>query len=139
VREPEKHFDVGRDDTSNEVPKNLRKLPFAAVKVTTLVTPSLDVLSDKFSFIPKVGGTLNSTGDAFTGGTLFRFGFEAMDVEGNIIHFSAPVVWIPAGDRISGVDLPKAPDLSSGQSLYDGDLTDDDKKCPLAGQRFAYA
>ena len=148
VREPLKQYDAGRDPTdSDPVPANLRKLPFNHIKVTTVTTPSLDIVDgkDDHFFIPKVGGTFDPNTNEFTGGTPFRFEFEAMDDDGNLITYSAPVVWIRAThDPALGVDLPIDPaDIAAADDLYNGavagGLTEEERKCVLAGQRFAYA
>ncbi|HXK19304.1 MAG TPA: hypothetical protein VNG33_15935, partial [Polyangiaceae bacterium] len=148
VSEPDKSYTFGRDDSNAKIPNHLRQLPFLAIKVTTVTTPSLDVVdvTPPSPFVPRVGGTfVDGPPKHFEGGHPFRFGFEALDSDGNIVSFTAPVVWIPAQrDNDLGVELPDPGDVDTANSLYSdtieaGHLDPEDLVCPLSGQRFAYA
>jgi hypothetical protein len=150
VQEPLKAFTTQRaqlganpdasDPSTWDLGNHLRKLPFQSILVKTLVTPNLDAdnVEDAIpprALVPRVGGTP------------YRFRFEALDIEGNLVRFSAPVSWIPVAN--SGI-VPVKADFDRGKALYldtlpatdlhpRPGLTTEEKLCPLDGQRVAFA
>jgi hypothetical protein len=93
--------------------------------------------------VPRVGGIFDPNEGTFDGGQVFRFGFEALDQDGNIVSFTAPVVWVIAPhDSDLDVDLPSPTNVGTANQLYtgvgQGSIAAADLECMLDGQRFAY-
>lgn len=134
VREPQKDYEVGREDTADAHGQNLRKLPFETIQIKTLVTPNLDLenlqaANDENQFIPTVGGEP------------FRFRLEALDIEGNLLKFAAPVVFVPLfPDPTPGAPqgVPSPGRITSARDLYDA-IDEADRRLVLSGQRLAFA
>jgi hypothetical protein len=111
VREPEKDYGF--------LPANVQRgFPFRRLKVTTLVTPSLDppqLDGGIYSFFPKVGGQF------------FLFHLVGVDVDGQTAEFTAPLYFVEqsgAGHYATAANNWNG----SGQTQRD-----------LGGQKVAYA
>ena len=100
VREPERlYIDSG---VANDAGHSYdRQMPFAAVKVTTLATPSLDApaVADSYnSYSFDIGDKQYDTGQFLfwprVGGNNFQFHMEAEDFSGNTVEFSTPLLYV---------------------------------------------
>ena len=124
VREPEKVFPaVGQRFEG-------RTMPFKSVRITTLVTPNMDVASAK----AKVG--TQSTSDAtwpVVSNTRFPFHLVGTDIKGNVSEFTAPLIFVTAAaDYAYG----KA-SMDAVNAAYIASPTDATRS--FAGQNIAYA
>lgn len=119
VREPERlYIDAGFDNLN-------RQMPFARVKVNTLVTPDLDEPSET---------EIDSKGQSFfkpkVGGKLFQFDMVAEDFAGNEVNFSTPLYFVESTlvnyTNPNGSDNPTAYEsfkvsLNKGNTAYEND------------------
>lgn len=130
VQEPEKGYtstvDLGRWPTQATPPLGRadRVMPFATVRILTGTTPDLEQSPALGSgpgrmFVPRVAGAP------------FPFKLVAADREGNLVEFSAPLVFMERGRNIP-------PHLDTGLNAYNG-LEPADRRMPLRGQRIAFA
>jgi len=82
VREPLKKYQYGQRNTDSKG----RNWPFKRVRITTLKTPNLNEPDDISFFWPQVGGNTIEND--------FHFHMIAQDVEGNIVEFNAPLIFV---------------------------------------------
>jgi hypothetical protein len=133
VREPEKRF---RND-ARMLPGDRRMdlvMPLGTVHILTRVTPPLDPPQN----LPKAAGGMLF--QPFVAGARFEFKIVAVDLEGNVLEFSAPLVFMERDHNDSAPD-PGAP----GQTILDKAIRSYnesalvDREFDLRGQRVAYA
>ena len=134
VREPEKRF---RED-ARPLPDGRRLdlvMPFGTVRILTSVTPPLDepqnlLGSGGLFFQPSVAGSR------------FDFKMVAVDLEGNVVEFAAPLVFMER-DHNDPTDPTPADTvdktiLDAALEAYNTNLTVD-RQFDIRGQRVAYA
>ncbi len=120
VKQPVLEYTSGR--SLEGVRGKLRKMPFTMVQLKTLVTPNLDDPDDTSDV---VGLTV--------GGTPFRFDCEALDSEGRLVTFTAPLVFM-RGNPNNPVTEDRFDDATTEYLKY-LDLAESD----FDGQRIAFA
>ncbi|HEV2707286.1 MAG TPA: hypothetical protein VGV59_15300 [Pyrinomonadaceae bacterium] len=97
-----------------------RMFPFRSVRLTTLITPELEVpVENEFIRVKEQGGQP------------FQFHMIAEDLEGRAVEFTAPLIFVPNSDALSASGASKA------QSKYEG--SGDARRRPLNGQKVAFA
>ena len=131
VREPEKQFTAAtvlNGDTRADL-----AMPLKTVRILTAVTPDLDnpmlhsLSSNGFLFVPYVGGTP------------FPFKLVAVDVEGTMVEFRAPLCFMDRGLNDASFTDPGQPGLARSVAAYNGDAQTAERRMPLEGQRLAFA
>ncbi|MEA2843976.1 MAG: hypothetical protein QOJ69_1647, partial [Actinomycetota bacterium] len=137
VREFEKQFTAGPlvnvDPTKpGDTLANLA-MPLKTVRILTRVTPDLDdpmlhsMSNDGFLFVPYVGGSP------------FPFKMVAVDGEGNVVEFRAPLGFMDRGLNDASFTNPAQPGLAKSAVAYNGDPRPVERRMPLDGQRLAFA
>jgi len=125
VREPEKKF---RGD-SRALPDGRRLdlvMPLGTVRIVTSVTPPLDPPTNLVGY----GGLVFQPSVA---GSRFDFKMVAVDLEGNVVEFAAPLVFMERDHND-----PTGTILDDALAAYNIDSTVD-REFDLRGQRVAYA
>lgn len=121
VREPEKTY---RTD-SRPLPDGRRLdmvMPLATVRILTSVTPPLDPPTNLVGF----GGLVFQPSVA---GSRFEFKVLAVDLEGNVVEFAAPLVFMERDHNVAGD--PSLDTYNTAGAV--------DREFDLRGQRVAYA
>jgi hypothetical protein len=107
-------------------PESWRKFPFQSIHVKTLVTPNLYA-------VPAGNVPTHIKIDA---ATPFRFKIEALDREGNLVHFDAVATWVPQnGASVLPNHVRNPP--NGAADLYEA--YGDHRLSKLDGQRVAYS
>jgi hypothetical protein len=121
VREPEKQYPaVGQQHEG-------RELPFQRLRITNVITPSLDMP------LALVSGRATAAFWPRVGAADFLFHFVAEDVDGNDSEFTAPVIFVEAG---AASDAPRVDQVfteygkAESQSRHEREMR---------GQKVAYA
>ncbi len=137
VRQFEKQFTAGPvvhvDPTKAGDTRADLAMPLKTVRILTRVTPDLDdpmlhsMSNDGFLFAPYVGGSP------------FPFKMVAVDVEGNIVEFRAPLAFMDRGLNDASFTNPAQPGLAKSAVAYNGDPRPVERRMPLDGQRLAFA
>jgi hypothetical protein len=131
VREVEKQFTssvVLNGDTRSDL-----AMPLTTVRILTAVTPDLDdpvlhnLSSNGFLFVPYVGGTQ------------FPFKLVAVDVEGTMVEFRAPLCFMERGLNDASFTDPTQPGLAKTALAYNTATQTAERRMPLEGQRLAFA
>ncbi|HYA49251.1 MAG TPA: hypothetical protein VEG35_06085, partial [Burkholderiales bacterium] len=122
VRKPEKAIPVPFQ------PYDGRELPFRDVRITTLVTPSLNLPDES-----AVGGFGQSAFWPRVGNADFPFHVAAKDWEGRSVEFEIPMLFV---DNDVAYDLGKMKTAVSG---YNAPASKDRRKADLHGQKIAFA
>ena len=129
VREPEKIFPaVGQRFEG-------RTMPFKRVRITTLVTPNMEVASPK-----AIVGT-QSSGDAIwpvANNARFPFHLIGEDLKGNVSEFTAPLIFVTAAGN---AEAPNgfAYDKAKMNAVNVAYIAAPEAVRPFAGQNIAYA
>jgi hypothetical protein len=89
VKQPVVDYTAGRD--LPDAQSHLRKLPFVNIHIKTLMSPNLDGLPDPTDPPEPVSSEVFP---ALVNTVPFRFACEALDPEGRLVQFTAPVVWV---------------------------------------------
>jgi len=121
VRQPEFFYDPY---TANN---QFNAFPFQSIRLVSLVTPTIDLPSS----------LVNSSAQNFlinVGGNPYRFKMEAVDKEGNAIHFRCPLVFIEDYNDFLGQHINDVISIYNQQNKYDKARTSE-----LNGQQIAYA
>jgi hypothetical protein len=129
VREPMKRF---RTDSRAHRGRRLDlAMPFSSVRIVTRATPDLDEPANLLSgsgglmFIPRVAGAP------------LPFQMLAVDLEGNVLEFAAPLVFL---ERDRNVSNELGTETTTGKVVRTyNELGDGDRGMPLNGQRLAFA
>ncbi|HEV8244720.1 MAG TPA: hypothetical protein VGP93_03095 [Polyangiaceae bacterium] len=120
IKQPVIEYTSGRN--LQGVRGKLRKMPFTMVQIKTLVTPNLDNPDDNSDVYP-----------VEVGGAPLRFECEALDSEGRLVSFTAPLVFV-RGNANNPVTEARFDDATDE---YDG--YGDDAESDFDGQRIAFA
>ena len=109
-------------------------LPFSSVRVTTLVSPLLDRPDDD------IGGNKESCFWPFVGGQPFKFHLVAIDVVGNAVELSMPLIFVRKehleAEHATSI-VPQSPKTTNhARGLYS---TAKRATVPVLGQRLAFA
>ena len=132
VREPEKAF---RTDT-RALPDGRRLhlvMPFSTVRILTRTTPTLDLPQN----LPKVAGGMLF--QPYVLGAPFLFKLVAVDLEHNVVEFSAPLVFMER-DHNDPADPPGPDPAPLGKALASYNTHPlVDREFDLRGQRVAFA
>ncbi|HUR22618.1 MAG TPA: hypothetical protein VMZ73_01980 [Acidimicrobiales bacterium] len=124
VREPERKF---RTD-STKLPDDRRLdmvMPLGTVRILTSVTPPLDPPTNLVGY----GGLVFQPSVA---GSRFDFKLVAVDLEGNVVEFAAPLVFMERDHNDPGAILDEALHVYNTHTTVD-------REFDLRGQRMAYA
>jgi hypothetical protein len=128
VKQPSLDYVAGRNLADAQ--SKLRQLPFTNIHIKTLMSPSLDGVPATSDPPTKVG---TDVFPALVAGVPFRFACEALDPEGRLVSFTAPVVWVQGNLN----DPVTSARFSAAQSAYAA--YGDALACDFHGQRVAFA
>lgn len=125
VREPEKQYS-GSSPFADGTRPDLT-MPLKTVRILTRTTPNLDDPT-----LHALGGQGISLFVPYVGGNPFPFKLVAVDGEGTLVEFRAPLCFIEK-------TLNSDPVLTTSLNAYSNDAQATERRMPLDGQRLAFA
>lgn len=127
VKQPVMQYEQGRTSPASTVPV-LRKNPFVMLHIKTLKTP--DLASQDIDGDP-IGLNAQAFWPTLPGNQVFRFDCEALDLEGNLVTFTAPAYFVATmGGAASNAQVAGAKAKWNGRNIT---------RVAMNGQRIAYA
>jgi hypothetical protein len=131
-----------RDYTTPEVHQELqdggRGLPLRSIRLTTLVTPDIAdpkngalIPGSAYSFWVRLGSGVTPEDD-------FKFHGIAEDIAGNLVDFTASLIFIPFGEEFTSASDPGP--KTGRAAVYDRyQQSGEERACLVPGQKLTYA